>query len=468
MTGGGANERRGVSANPPTPNVLASPLGSTPIHGLALLVCHSSLKRRADNLQSTVRLGLELDPMLSDITTVFGPEIVSTGFLGLSARSLAGRVHEGFLAEIPRWAVEGSDQLVLCVVVVGVATSQVADLLELLIRSPEFATMPILLRGLALDGEPAPNTRIVTLPPDSLTRADEILVWLIGDMIGEAESETGAPLSVAQIKALTGVSPRVVDEIPDPPDPEDAVQGGSLRGAVDTRYLTSPEGSPIQVIFIAVASGLESRPKRIRAREAELAVALDRVLHGKMDFSLGQTWVIQMGLTIEPVAVSGGTLLMEGLHRPGSAHIDLTAEIERISRTIRRVSESYDRRAQKMVRPVVVIILPPLTTTGYRFVRAIEELDALAHTCWLVVGDEEPNALRKLPTDRIFRDKPDVVNEVAHHMLSHRNSLPDDSTTDDTMILNATTDLMSGDSRTLATESSVSKIVPSGTSSPQL
>ena len=138
-----------------------------------------------------------------------------------------------------------------------------------------------------------------------------------------------------------------------------------------------------------------------------------------------------MGLTSQPVVVRGGTLTASAFHNPGSTHIDLTDEIERIGRTLREVSDSYARRGMTTTTPpVVVVILPSLTTPGFRFLRAVEQLSSTSHTAWLLVADDN-DGLGKLPTDRVFRDKPDVVNEVAYFAFA-RPTPPDDTKPDHT------------------------------------
>jgi len=419
-----------VSAVPPDPistggqgagSVPLSLVDPTVARLLVLLVCHSSLRAQASSVLAAVRVGLDLDPTLDDVATVVGPEVGKAGLLKVGARALARRVRQSFLAEVPNWTVASTDRTTLGVVVVGSSRAQTEELLESLTDSPEFATLPLRLRGLALDGKANPtDPRVMALPPGSPTRIDEAVLRLIRDIVAEAESDPGGLLSVSHLTAMTGVSPRLTDRVapPDHENPSSAV--GTLRGATDERYLVAPDGGTVEVAYLAVASGLESRPKNVWARETELAVALDQMLHRLSPANLGQTWVIQMGLAREPLVVLGGTLDTKSLHSPGSAHLDLPNEIQRITRTVREVSDSYTRRGMSTTPPVVIVILPPMPARGLRLQQALDRLGAISNAAWIVVADDENAGLRGLPPNLVFYDKPDVVHEVAHSTFAAR------------------------------------------------
>lgn len=429
-------------ADAPGQSLAPVPADPTPTKALVLLVVHASLRAQAQGIVSAVRVGLELDPVLNDIAMAFGPEIASTGLLKTATRGLARKVRGKFLAELPRWPVASTDQLVLGVVVVAPTQSQTSEILDSLTDSKEFATLPLLLRGLSLDGRSSfTDARIMALPPGSPTRTDEAILRLVQDQVSEAESDSGGRLSVDHLEAMTGVTPALTDLVVTTPPAAATSKTGTLRGAADNRYLVSTAGEPVEVVYLVVASGLESRPKHIRAREVELAVALDKALHERSSAPLGQTWVIQMGLTRQPIVVSGGGLTAASLSTPGSAHIDLTDEIERTSRTIEEVTASYARRGVPTTTlPIVVVIVPPLTTPGYRFRRAVARLGEASRTAWLLVAADDNDGLRKLPTDRVFRDKPDVVNEVTYYAFNQPVHIAPDTTTPDSLTHPVTTE----------------------------
>ena len=414
-----------VSVAPPDPistggqgagSVPLALVDPTVVKLLVLLVCHSSLRAQASSILAAVRVGLDLDPTLDDVATVFGPEVGKAGLLKVGARALPRRVRQSFVAEVPNWPLASTDRTTLGVVVVGSSGAQTEELLESLTDSPEFATLPLRLRGLSLDGKANPtDPRVMSLPPRSPTRIDEAVLRLIRDIFAEAESDPGGLLSVSHLAAMTGVSPRLTDRVapPDHESPSSAV--GTLRGATDERYLVAPDGDTVEVAYLAVASGLESRPKNVWTRETELAVALDQMLHRLSPANLGQTWVIQMGLAREPLVVRGGTL-----DSPGSAHLDLPDEIQRITRTVGEVSDSYTRRGMSTTPATVVVILPPMPARGLGLQRALDRLGAISHAAWIVVAHDENGGLRGLPQNLVFHDKPDVVHEVAHSTFAAR------------------------------------------------
>jgi len=387
---------------------------------LFVVVCLDSVKRQAKGLTSALQLEISLNPELDTVVHIAGPDIAPTGLRRLTGRSIATRVKQTFIEEIPYWSVGASDRLLLGVVVFGIDTAQVTRVIEDLTSAKELVSLALQIRGLSLDGAVTVDSPWMTsVPSAALVRPDGMLMRIIAEAVGSAEANRLSLLSVGHVTALTSAEPNVSRPVSQPGD-GNAPPPGALRGAQDNRYISSPTGSPIDVLYLAVANGIEVRSRRLRARVSQLAVGIDRAMHEESISDLGQTWVLEMGMDRDPIVATAGEFRADQLESPASRHIDLVAEVRRVSRMVTEVTASYDRREQAILRPAVVFITPQVAASGSRLIREINQLRLIAEPYWVVVGDEAESGLRRIPPDRMILDKPDVVNEVVHQIGQNR------------------------------------------------
>lgn len=346
-----------------------------------------------------------------------------------TSRRLRAAMRSGLAGE-PR--VSGS-RVCLGVLVVDNERDRLSGQIEEIRRSPRLTTLPLQVRGVlfGVPGRALPSGVVAVDPATSPIQLDRVIYNIVIEILSDADV-TRASANVSDLAKRLGFSPAPANEEPEitaTPFPEDgraAMVLPDVAGLAPSheapatvtgypgRYKTA--GQRLRMTYIVVDTSKQSRTKQTRQRLTALASQLDHALAPVNKAFESRTWIVGAGRGAEHrVLLTTGHLTSKDVPRASQEFLDLTQTMAETLRLVREDRDSFGRRGQELMTPLVAFILPAGRVIGPRCVEYYQELSDIANVGWIAT-DRDTLPTEVVDPARYVLDKDDAVNELVTAM----------------------------------------------------